>query len=62
MISGSRLEMVDLPRSVRDFDDVWTCFGVFQAPSLYSPGPSWQRGEWCPSQFMDRLLSEVFAW
>jgi hypothetical protein len=29
---------------------------------LCSPGPPRQWGEWCPSQFMKSLLSEVFAW
>jgi hypothetical protein len=34
MISGSKLKMVDLPRSIGDFHGVWACSGVIQALSL----------------------------
>jgi hypothetical protein len=34
MTSGSRLEMVDSPRSVGRFHSVWAYSGVFQALSL----------------------------
>jgi hypothetical protein len=62
MTSGSRLEKVSLLRSVAGFHDVRACSGVFQAPSYCSPGPPWQWGGRCLGRFLERLLSEVFAW
>jgi hypothetical protein len=62
MTSGSTLEEIGMLRSVGGFHGVRTISGVFQAPSYCSPGPPWQWGEWCPGQFLERLLSEVFTW
>jgi hypothetical protein len=62
MTNGSSLEIVGWLRSVQDFHVVWTCSGVFQSPSLYSPGPPWQWGEWRPGRFVERLFSKIFAW
>jgi hypothetical protein len=62
MTSGSRLYKVGLLRLVVGFHGVQVYFGVFWAPSYYSPGSPRQWGEQFPIQFLERLLSEVFAW
>jgi hypothetical protein len=62
MTSGSRLENISLPRSVGGFHNVRAYFGIFQAPSYYSPGPPRQWGERCPGWFLKMLLSDVFIW
>jgi hypothetical protein len=61
MTSGSSLEKACLLRSVGGFLSVRAYSGVFQAPSYHSPGPPWQLGQQRPGQFLESLLSEVFA-
>jgi hypothetical protein len=51
-----------LPRLVGGFHGVWACSIVFQATSYCSPGPPRQWGGRCPGRFLERMLSEVFAW
>jgi hypothetical protein len=58
------LEKVGSLRSVGDFHGVQAYSGVFQAPSYYSSGPPQQGGGGGrrPGWYLERLLSEVFAW
>jgi hypothetical protein len=58
MASGSRHEKVGLPRSIGGLHGVRAYSGVFQAPSPYSPGPSWQWVRGCLA--MSLLGGDVF--